>query len=152
MQRRSLAEQPCPVARTLDIVGEWWTLVIVRDAFRGARRFDDFRSVGIADNILSARLKRLVDEGIFERRRYQERPERFEYVLTEKGRDLMVVLGALGIWGKKWTEGPDRTGFLHEECGHPATLVAWCEDCGRAIDRDEIRVPRLRPEELGATA
>src|SRR5438270_3215830 len=95
MRKRSLGSQPCPVARTLDVIGEWWTLVIVRDAFRGSRRFEDFRSIGIADNILSARLKKLVEEGVFERRRYREHPERFEYLLTEKGRDLLMVVAAL---------------------------------------------------------
>ena len=144
MRKRSLAAEPCPIARTLDVVGEWWTIVLIRDAFRGARRFEDFRSVGIADNILSARLKKLVDEGILERRVYQERPERFEYVLTEKGFDLLPVLGALGLWGKKWTQGPDRTSFTHVECGHMATLKGYCEHCGRTIDRSEIQIPRLR--------
>ena len=143
MRKRSLAAEPCPIARTLDVVGEWWTIVLIRDAFRGARRFEDFRSVGIADNILSARLKKLVDEGILERRVYQERPERFEYVLTEKGFDLLPVLGALGLWGKKWTPGPDRTSFTHVECGHMATLKGYCEHCGRTIDRSEIQIPRL---------
>jgi DNA-binding HxlR family transcriptional regulator len=144
VRKRSLATEPCPIARTLDVVGEWWTIVLIRDAFRGARRFEDFRSVGIADNILSARLKKLVDEGILERRVYQERPERFEYVLTEKGFDLLPVLGALGLWGKKWTQGPDRTSFTHVECGHMATLKGYCEHCGRTIDRSEIQIPRLR--------
>lgn len=143
MRKHSLAGQPCPIARTLDIVGEWWTLVLVRDAFRGARRFEDFRSVGIADNILSARLKRLVEEGIFERRVYQTGPERFEYVLTEKGRDLLTVLGALGLWGKKWTAGPDRTSFLHEACGHMLGLKPYCEECERPVDRSEIQIPLL---------
>ena len=80
---------PCPVARTLDVIGEWWTLMIIRDAFRGARRYEDFRSVGIADNILSARLRKLVDQGVFERTRYNEHPARYEYRLTDKGRDLL---------------------------------------------------------------
>ena len=145
MRKHSLAAEPCPIARTLDVVGEWWTMVLIRDAFRGARRFEDFRAVGIADNILSARLRRLVDEGVFERRLYQEHPERFEYVLTEKGSDLLPVLGALGIWGKKWTRGPDRTSFTHDECGHMATLKPYCDHCGRPIDRSEIQVPRLHP-------
>jgi DNA-binding HxlR family transcriptional regulator len=143
MQKRSLGDQPCPVARTLDVIGEWWTLVIVRDAFRGARRFEDFRAVGIADNILSARLKKLVDEGVFERRRYQDHPERFEYVLTEKGRDLLMVVGALGLWGQRWTRGPDTTSITHEECGHRVSLRPWCDDCARPIDPSEIRVPRM---------
>src|SRR5437660_10207320 len=88
MRRTSLAEMPCPVARTLDVVGEWWTLLIVRDALLGARRFEEFRATGIADNILSARLRRLVEAGGLERVRYQERPDRYEYVLTPKGRQL----------------------------------------------------------------
>ena len=143
MRKHSLAGEPCPVARTLDVVGEWWTLVLVRDAFRGARRFDDFRSVGIADNILSARLKKLVDEGILERRPYQSSPERFEYLLTEKGRDLLPVLGALGLWGKKWTRGPDRTSFTHDACGHMLGLKPYCDECGRPVEQSEIQVPRL---------
>ena len=144
MRKRSLAGEPCPIARTLDVIGEWWTIVLVRDAFRGARRFEDFRAIGIADNILSARLRKLVDEGIFERRRYQDHPERFEYVLTEKGSDLLRVLGALGLWGKKWTKGPDRTSFTHDKCGHMATLKAYCDHCDRPIDRSEIQIPSLQ--------
>src|SRR5579859_5395772 len=143
MRKRSLADEPCPVARTLDVVGEWWTLLIVRAAFRGATRFEDFRDVGIADNILSARLKKLVEEGIFERRRYQEHPERFEYVLTEKGKDLMIVMGALALWGKRWTEGPDRSRFSHSVCGHDLTLHAYCEECDRPVPRGEVRVQRI---------
>jgi DNA-binding HxlR family transcriptional regulator len=100
---------PCPVARTLDVVGEWWTLLIVRDALLGARRFEDFKATGIADNILSARLRRLVDEGVLERVRYRERPDRFEYVLTEKGRALGPVVQALRAWGRRWTSGEEVT-------------------------------------------
>ena len=150
MRKHSLASEPCPIARTLDVVGEWWTLVLVRDAFRGARRFEDFRSVGIADNILASRLKKLVEEGIFERRPYQERPERFEYLLTPKGRDLLMVLGALGTWGRRWTEGPDRTAFTHTECGHTLTLRAFCEECARVVDRSEIQLPRMANATVGA--
>lgn len=150
MRRQTLSEMPCPVARALDIVGEWWTLVIVRDAFRGARRFEDFRSTGIADNILSARLKRLVNEGIFERRAYQEHPERFEYLLTEKGRDLLMVVGALATWGKRWTVGPDRSRITHVACGHKVTLQAYCEECAVPIGAAEIRVERMRPAETVA--
>lgn len=92
--------QDCSIARTLEIVGERWTLLIVRDAFRGIRRFDDLQeSLGISRNVLAERLARLVDEGVLERVRYQERPERFEYVLTAKGRELRVALAALRQWG-----------------------------------------------------
>lgn len=150
MRKRSLAGEPCPIARTLDVIGEWWTIVLVRDAYRGARRFEDFRGSGIADNILATRLKKLVAEGIFERRLYLEHPERYEYVLTEKGRDLMLVLGALGIWGKKWTQGPDRTMPTHRECGHTFTLKTWCDHCGREIAYDEIQPPSMIREAIGA--
>jgi len=137
---------PCPVARTLDVIGEWWTLMIVRDAFRGARRYEDFRSVGIADNILSTRLRKLVEQGVFERTKYRERPERYEYRLTDKGRDLLSVVAALASWGKKWTEGPDITGIRHDACGHPLTLQIYCDHCQRTVETTEIRVPRaIRP-------
>src|SRR5581483_1874941 len=118
MKRKSFAEMSCPIARTLDIVGEWWTLLIVRDALLGATRFDEFRQSGIADNILSARLELLVREGILERRPYQDHPPRYEYVLTEKGRDLLPIIMALGTWGKKWVNPaalPPQ--FLHRRCG-----------------------------------
>ena len=150
MRKTDLSEMPCPVARSLDIVGEWWTLVIVRDAFRGARRFEEFRAVGIADNILSARLKRLVDEGIFERVPYQEHPARFEYLLTEKGRELAIVLAALATWGKRWTDGPDLSRISHGDLSHGVTMQAYCEECARPINPEEIRVQRLRPSSVGA--
>jgi DNA-binding HxlR family transcriptional regulator len=107
MKRTPLADMPCAIARTLDLVGEWWSLLIIRDALLGARRFEDFRKTGIADNILSARLSRLTEAGIFRRRLYQHRPDRYEYVLTTKGRALAPVIGALRGWGRKWTRGAD---------------------------------------------
>src|SRR5204863_3135079 len=88
MQLTSLADWNCSIARTLDVVGEWWTLLILRDAFRGTRRFDDFKdSLGLARSVLTARLRKLTDEGILERRSYSDRPPRYEYLLTEKGRE-----------------------------------------------------------------
>ena len=147
MKKVDLSNEACPIARSLDVIGEWWTLVIVRDALRGATRFEDFRQVGISDNILSARLRRLVEEGIFERRPYQEHPERFEYHLTAKGRDLMTVVGAIALWGIKWTDGPQVNRMVHDECGHGLTLQPYCEECGRPVDRSEVRVPQmLHPE------
>ena len=150
MRKHDLSEQPCPVARTLDVVGEWWTLVIVRDAFRGARRFEDFRRMGIADNILSARLKKLVDEGVLERRRYQEHPDRFEYLLTDKGTDLTLVLGALATWVHRWTKGADHSHMTHSECGEGITLQAYCPECDRPIRASEVRVERIKPALLAA--
>ena len=141
MRRVSLAEMPCPVARTLDVVGEWWTLLIVRDALRGASRFEDFKATGIADNILSARLKRLVDEGILERVRYQERPDRHEYVLTAKGRALGPVVQALRGWGRRWTSGEDLSPVpVHADCGHEVELAYRCPHCDRALSNDEVRL------------
>jgi DNA-binding HxlR family transcriptional regulator len=107
MKRTALADLPCPIARTLDAVGEWWSLLIIRDAFLGATRFEDFKKTGIADNILSARLGRLTEAGILRRKLYQHRPDRYEYVLTSKGRALGPVISALRGWGRKWTKGED---------------------------------------------
>lgn len=130
---------PCPVARSLDVVGEWWTLLIVRDALLGARRFEDFKATGIADNILAARLKRLVEEGVLERRPYQEHPERYEYILTRKGRGLGLVLAALRSWGQEWTRGKDLSRLSHGDSGHGVSVKMYCEDCGRSLNVDEIR-------------
>jgi DNA-binding HxlR family transcriptional regulator len=108
--RRDYEGQECSIARALEIVGERWTLLIVRDAFLGLRRFDEFQeSLGIARNVLTDRLNRLVDEGILERVRYSERPERHEYRLTAKGRDLNIALAGLRQWGDKYvSERPPR--------------------------------------------
>src|SRR5258708_20118310 len=96
MQFTSLAEWNCSIARTLDVVGEWCTLLIVRDALRGTKRFDDFQaSLGMARSVLTARLRKLTDEGILERRAYSDHPPRYEYDLTEKGRALFPVIVAL---------------------------------------------------------
>ncbi|MBO0686096.1 MAG: helix-turn-helix transcriptional regulator, partial [Candidatus Dormibacteraeota bacterium] len=109
-------------------------------------RFDDFKSTGIADNILSARLKRLVEEGVFERRRYQEHPDRYEYLLTEKGRALGLVIGALRAWGKEWTSGGDKVLRVdHEACGHEASVRLYCEECGRPLEPGELRAERAVP-------
>jgi DNA-binding HxlR family transcriptional regulator len=131
---------PCPVARTLDVIGEWWTPLIIRDALLGARRFDDFKRTGIADNILSARLKRLVDEGVLERRLYQERPDRYEYLLTDKGKELMPVIAAARAWGQKWTGGSDLSPRLaHWRCGHDVAVHLYCEECGRPVTPEDVR-------------
>lgn len=144
MQRASFAEMPCPVARSLDVVGEWWTLLIVRDALLGARRFDDFKRTGIADNILSARLKRLVGEGILERQAYQAHPVRYEYLLTAKGRELGLVVVALRTWGRKWTKGKDSSSLTHGDSGHLVSTRLYCEDCGRLLTAaDDIRPKRI---------
>src|SRR6201993_468259 len=102
MQRKSFGRMVCPIARSLERVGEWWSILILRDAFQGLTRFDQFqKSLGIAPNMLTRRLNTLVDSGLLERRLYSERPPRHEYVLTPRGRDFRNVLWALVAWGNK---------------------------------------------------
>ena len=102
MQPKSPSIQECPVGRAVETVGEWWSILILRDAFQGSTRFDEFeRNLGIAPNILSRRLAHLTETGMFVRRRYSERPPRYEYVLTEKARDFFPVIATLLAWGNK---------------------------------------------------
>jgi DNA-binding HxlR family transcriptional regulator len=102
MRRKSFGDMQCPIARSLERVGEWWSMLILRDAALGLTRFDEFEeSLGIAPNILARRLKSLVEAGLLERRRYSERPPRYEYVLTRAGRDFRPVLWAFVAWGNK---------------------------------------------------
>ena len=141
MLKRDYETQNCSIARALELIGERWTLLIVRDAFLGVRRFDDFqRSLGIARNVLSDRLARLVDAGILERSRYQERPERYEYLLTEKGRDLRVALIGLMQWGDRYLapSGPPRL-VEHAGCGGEATATLVCADCGATLGPADLR-------------
>jgi DNA-binding HxlR family transcriptional regulator len=103
MLNRAYEGQNCSIARALEVIGERWTLLIVRDVFLGLRRFEQFQeNLGIARNVLTDRLNRLVEEGILERVRYSERPERYEYRLTQKGRDLNLALAGLRQWGDKY--------------------------------------------------
>ena len=146
----SFAAQNCSVARTLSILGERWTLIVLTELFLGRRRFDEIQEErGIASNILSQRLATLVDEGIAERRRYSEHPERFEYHLTDKGRDLLPLQLALVSWGDKYMaegSGPPVES-VHTECGHSFHMVPTCSHCGEEIKRGTVEA-RLGP---GAT-
>ena len=102
MQRKSFSDMQCPIARGLEHVGEWWSILILRDAFRGLRRFDEFsESLGIAPNMLARRLTALVEAGLLQRQRYHERPPRDEYVLTDRGRDFRAVMLAMLVFGNK---------------------------------------------------
>jgi DNA-binding HxlR family transcriptional regulator len=102
MQHKGFADMPCPIARSLERVGEWWSILILRDAFKGKSRFDQFqKSLGIAPNMLTRRLNTLVDSGLLERRLYSEKPPRYEYVLAARGHDFRPVLWALMAWGNK---------------------------------------------------
>src|SRR5215471_4921855 len=102
MQRKSFGQMACPIARSLERVGEWWSILIIRDALHGFRRFDEFqRSLNIAPNMLTRRLRALVNAGLLERRRYSARPPRYEYLLTERGRDFRPVIVAMFAWGNR---------------------------------------------------
>ena len=132
------AEKNCSIAKPLSFLGERWTLLVLRDLFLGRRRFDEFQaSLGVATNVLSQRLTTLTDEGIVERRRYSEHPERFEYVLTDKGRDLQPVLLALHAWGDRYTaeQGPPLE-VLHGD--HTFHAVQVCSECGEPIDTHNV--------------
>lgn len=132
----------CSVARTLEVIGEWWTLLILRDAFLGIRRFDDFqRRLGIARNILTDRLQTLVEHGILERQRYQERPERFEYHLTDKGLDLHPVIVSLLRWGDRWTAGEEGPPLVleHRSCGHEVMPIMVCPHCREEVNAGTMR-------------
>jgi DNA-binding HxlR family transcriptional regulator len=134
---------PCSIARALDVVGEWWSLLIVRDAFLGVTRFDEWQKrLGIARNVLTVRLDRLVAQGVFERRRYHDHPPRDEYVLTRKGRDLAPVLTALRTWGDRHepTAGGPTTVLVHDDCGEVTTPVPVCSHCGERIREGSVHV------------
>jgi DNA-binding HxlR family transcriptional regulator len=133
---RTYDNQVCSIARALEAIGDRWTMLVIRDAFHGVRRFDDFQErLGIARNVLSDRLSRLVEEGILEKRPYQERPQRFEYRLTSKGVDLFPVLVSLMKWGDR--HAPDPGGppmlVLHRGCGGQVDERLLCDRCGEPV-------------------
>jgi DNA-binding HxlR family transcriptional regulator len=132
MRLTSLANWNCSIARSLDVVGEWWTLLILRDAFRGTRRFDDFHaSLGLARSVLTARLQKLTDNGILERHAYSQHPPRYEYHLTGKGQALFPVIVALLRWGDDWAPAPDGPPvvLVHDSCGNVTQPMLTCPHC-----------------------
>lgn len=142
MPIQAFADLNCSIARPLSFLGERWALLVLRDLFLGRRRFEEFQeSLGVASNVLSQRLATLVEEGIVERRRYSEHPERFEYRLTEKGRDLQPVLQALRQWGDRYTapDGPPVE-TVHRGCGHVYEMVPTCAACGEAVEPRDLYV------------
>jgi DNA-binding HxlR family transcriptional regulator len=135
MRHKSFGNMQCPIARSLERVGEWWSILILRDAFHGLTRFDQFeQSLGIAPNILTRRLNSLVDAGLLERRRYSERPPRDEYVLTAAGRDFRPVLWALLAWGNRHfaPEGPSVI-VVDNETGEEAEPILVDRKSGRPL-------------------
>ena len=150
MLKNTYEGQACSIARSLELIGERWTLLIVRDVFRGLRRFDEIqRSLGIARNVLTNRLDRLVEEGIFEKRRYQERPPRHEYFLTEKGIDLWPVLVSLIKWGDKHEpfgfDGLPPVIIRHKDCAGEIDDHFTCTQCGARVWARDCYVERRVP-------
>lgn len=151
MLKRDYEGQDCSVARALEIVGERWTLLIVRDASLGLKRFEQFQeSLGVARNVLTTRLARLVDAGILERVRYSERPERFEYELTAKGRDLNIALAGLRQWGDAYLSERPRRVLRRKADGRPvmAALVPQGAEVLRA-EECELVAERVSPPAAG---
>ena len=140
---KDLGYLECSIANSVPILGDRWNLLIIRDAFMGVRRFEDFQAdLGIARNILSSRLNDLVAEGLFETVPYQDNPPRNEYRLTPKGKDLMDLLLALWRWGDRWAppEERDPRELIHVDCGEPTHIVASCAHCGGELTRSNLRI------------
>lgn len=130
----------CPVATSLDLVGDRWTLLVIRDLLRGHTRFNDLRETveGIPGSVLSDRLKMLEEAGVLMRRFYSDHPPRAEYLLTSKGHALGVVVGALATWGERYAEH-DLT-LVDKECGHGLNVVYHCPTCDRSAPRSRVRM------------
>jgi len=142
MQRKSLGKMPCPVARSLERVGEWWNILIIRECFHGSTRFDQFQqALGIAPNMLARRLSGLVDAGMLEKRLYSERPPRHEYVLTARGRDFKEVLVALHAWGNRhFTPEGQSVVLVNARTGKPADPVLVDRNSKRPLEDTEFRL------------
>lgn len=156
MARTRFDDANCGIARSLDVLGDWWTLLIVRDAFFGVRRFADFqRHLGIARNVLTQRLRHLVEHGILERVDVGRHGERFEYRLTEKGEALLPVLTTLREWGDEWVFGEGREPVIMRDraTGRPIPRTRVRDADGRPLTRREIRAeagPGASPETRAA--
>ena len=140
MERKSFADMDCSVAQCLEVVGEWWSMLVVRDAFLGVTRFDAFQErLGISRNILQQRLTRLVEAGVLRREPYSEHPVRYDYRLTDKGRDLWPVLTAMRQWGDRYSApaGPPIV-VTHKDCGSAADAVLVCGLCGEKVGPRDV--------------
>ncbi len=144
VERKSFSGMHCSVAQCLEVVGEWWSMLIVRDAFLGVTRFDQFQErLGISRNVLNQRLAHLVTAGVLERAPYCERPVRYDYRLTEKGRDLWPVLTAMREWGDTHAapDGPPLL-LVHRACGQVVDAVMTCSACGTPLAARDVTAQR----------
>lgn len=135
------SDWPCTIARAAALLGDHWNLLLIRQACLGTRRFDEFqRELGIGRNILTSRLGGLVDEAILRREQYQDSPVRFEYRLTDKGREVYPILAAMAAWGDRWLTGPEGTPLVlrHTACDHDMHAVVVCSECHAPLDVREV--------------
>ena len=142
MNRTDTSQWPCTIARAVDVLGDSWNLLLLREACLGVRRFDDFqRSLGIGRNILTMHLGVLVEQGLLDRVEYQRRPLRHEYRLTDKGRDVYPVLAAMAAWGDRWLTGPEGSPLQlhHTTCGHDMHADVVCSECAAPIHVRDVR-------------
>ncbi|MFJ6634117.1 winged helix-turn-helix transcriptional regulator [Streptomyces sp. NPDC091376] len=138
---KDYAAQQCSIARALEIIGERWTLLVVRDAFYGVRRYNDFLvHLGAPRAVLAGRLQALIGAGVLEKRRYQESPPRDEYVLTERGLALWPVLRSLGLWGRGLPGARQMRIFLHAACGTELGAYGECPACGTGVAPAEVEM------------
>jgi DNA-binding HxlR family transcriptional regulator len=141
VRQTSFASMQCSIAQSLEVIGDWWTPLIIRDLYHGVERFDDLvEDLGISRNLLASRLAHLVEHGVIERRRYAEHPPRDNYVLTESGRSLMPVLMALSAWGDRWAtpDGGPPLVYEHHRCGNRFTPTVSCDACGEPVRYGEF--------------
>lgn len=142
MKWEDIGNQPCSIARTLSVLGDRWTMLILRNAFMGMRRFDDFQeNLGVTRHVLSERLKRLVEHEIFVKTPYMDRQERFEYRLSEKGLELYPVLMTMASWADKWMdEGKGApVVYEHRQCGQQFTPILVCSVCKEPIHAKQVK-------------
>jgi DNA-binding HxlR family transcriptional regulator len=153
VRRTRFDDWDCPIARTTDLLGDWWTPLVLRQAFRGERRFDQIqRSIGIPKAVLAARLERLVSEGILDKVPYEEHPPRFEYRLTPKGRALWDVLAAMWRWGSDWSFDGEAPGvFVDAETGEEVVPQVVDAATGQPLDPRRLRI-RPNPRAGAATS
>ncbi|MFJ8928602.1 winged helix-turn-helix transcriptional regulator [Streptomyces sp. NPDC102340] len=138
---KDYATQQCSLARALEIVGERWTLLVVRDALYGVRRYNDFLvHLGIPRAVLATRLQALTSAGVLEKRQYQESPPRHEYVVTARGRGLWPAVRALGAWGREIPGSLPMREFQHAVCGTPLGVVGECPGCGGLVPLEEVEM------------
>jgi DNA-binding HxlR family transcriptional regulator len=148
VQNKSFAHMACPIARGLEHVGEWWTMLILRDALRGSTRFEQFQDgLGIAPGILTRRLAALVEAGLLERRRYSDHPPRDEYLLTPRGRDFRPVLLAMFAWGNRHFPPEGGARIINTETGETVDPVLVDPATGRPVDGPGYAIVTARPQE-----